>query len=164
MIISRWCAQLAAIWHWYLPFCIYISFLELSPIPACFSLMCSINKDNTDGTNSMKMCLMFVDVCFVLWMHRDWLCSLTWEKDIYIWEEFWNVNLLITEFVVLRWHCVVDRTLTSNYCLFQISICLCLCEFDRMLKSSYYLFQITVCLYFLCCICEAHQGLFVPHL
>ena len=25
MIVGRWCVQLAAIWHWYLPLCIYIT-------------------------------------------------------------------------------------------------------------------------------------------
>ena len=29
-------------------------------IPACSSLMRSFNKGNTDGTNSLKMCFMFV--------------------------------------------------------------------------------------------------------
>ena len=28
MIVGRWYAQLAAIWHWYLPLCIYITFLK----------------------------------------------------------------------------------------------------------------------------------------
>ena len=25
MIVGRWHAQLAAVWHWYLPLCIYIT-------------------------------------------------------------------------------------------------------------------------------------------
>ena len=41
-----------------------------------------------------NLCLMFVDVCFVLCMCRDWFCGLTWE-GVYIWEEFWNVRLLM---------------------------------------------------------------------
>ena len=27
MIVGRWYVQLAAIWHWYLPLCIYIIFI-----------------------------------------------------------------------------------------------------------------------------------------
>ena len=28
MIVGRWYVQFAAIWHWYLPLCIYIIFLN----------------------------------------------------------------------------------------------------------------------------------------
>ena len=28
MIVGRWYVQLAAIWHWYLPLCIYIIFFK----------------------------------------------------------------------------------------------------------------------------------------
>ena len=28
MIVGRWCVQLAAIWHWYLPLCIYVTFFS----------------------------------------------------------------------------------------------------------------------------------------
>ena len=28
MIVGQWCVQLAAIWHWYLPLCIYIIFFN----------------------------------------------------------------------------------------------------------------------------------------
>ena len=38
---------------------------EWSTIPACPSLMCYFNRGNTAGTNSSKMCLMFVYVCFM---------------------------------------------------------------------------------------------------
>ena len=44
-----------------------------------------------------KFVLMFVYVCFVLCLLRDWVCGLTWEK-VYIWEEFRNVHLLMTLF------------------------------------------------------------------
>ena len=27
MIVGRWDVQLAAVWHWYLPLCIYITFI-----------------------------------------------------------------------------------------------------------------------------------------
>ena len=82
--------QHAAIWHWYLLLCIYIIFLkkllllsipsfffntflesgidksmESSTIPVCPSLMCFFNRDDTEGTNSLKI-LCDVCVCFVL--------------------------------------------------------------------------------------------------
>ena len=83
-----WYVQLAAIWHWYLPLCIYITFFnfilclsipflyfsltlvtinytELSAIPACPSLMCSFNRGNIEGTNFENLCLMFVYACFM---------------------------------------------------------------------------------------------------
>ena len=50
-------------------------------------------------------CLMFVCACL--------FCGLTW-WTVYMWEEFWNVNLLMTEFV-LRWPCAVYRMLKSKY-------------------------------------------------
>ena len=38
---------------------------EWSTIPACSSLMCFFNRDDTEGTNSSKiLCLIFV---YVLW-------------------------------------------------------------------------------------------------
>ena len=77
MIVGRWYVQPAAIWHWYLPLCIYITFLKVyivsvhsflsfffffnmisinltawSTIPACSILMCSFNRGNIEGTNS----------------------------------------------------------------------------------------------------------------
>ena len=36
----------------------------------------------TQGTNSENLCLMFVHVCFILCLHRDWSCGLTGEKDM----------------------------------------------------------------------------------
>ena len=76
MIVGRWYVQLAAIWHWYLPLCIYITFFYFSIVSvhsffiflypgtdqlarmvddtACPSLMCSFNKGNIEGTNSLK--------------------------------------------------------------------------------------------------------------
>ena len=41
-------------------------------------------------------CLCIMYVCLVWFVLRDWFCGLTWER-VYIWEEFWNVNLLMTE-------------------------------------------------------------------
>ena len=58
-------------------------------------------------------------MCFILRLCRDWFCGLTWEKAgnfIIIWEEFWNVHLLLTfwqTLIDLRWPFAVDRTLRS---------------------------------------------------
>ena len=80
-----WYMQHAAIWHWYLLFCIYIIFFifyyfypflfplkkksdidkltEWSTIPACPSLMCFFNKCDTEGANNLEiLCFMFVYV------------------------------------------------------------------------------------------------------
>ena len=77
MIVGRWYAQLAAVWHWYLPLCIYITVfnfivylsiffffnlvsinsMEWSVIPTCPSLMCSFSRSDTEETNSSKMCV-----------------------------------------------------------------------------------------------------------
>ena len=84
--------QHAAIWHWYLLLCIYITFkkallllsipfldlpgidksTEWSKIPTCPSLMCFFNRGNTEGINSSEnLCLMFVYFLFM------WLCVRT---------------------------------------------------------------------------------------
>ena len=35
---------------------------------------------------------------FLFWcLYRDWFCGLTWQK-VYIWQEFWNMRWLTTEF------------------------------------------------------------------
>ena len=86
MIVGRWYVRLAAVWHCYLPLCIYIykkkilycvsisilyfskpdiDKLEWSTIPACPSLMCSFNRGNIEGTNSSKVCFY------------DWFCRFT---------------------------------------------------------------------------------------
>ena len=52
---GRWCVQLAAIWHWYLPLCIYITFLNFIlclSIPFLYFSLTGIDKvdgmvDNT---------------------------------------------------------------------------------------------------------------------
>ena len=88
MIVGRWYVQLAAIWHWYLPLCIYITFsnficlsipffifffnlvsinqTEWSTIPACPSLMCSFSMGDIEGTNSQKNCVCMFYVCEVI--------------------------------------------------------------------------------------------------
>ena len=72
---DRWYVQLAAMWHWYLPLCIYITFIlfyivsvhsffifffnlvlinqtEWSVIPSCPRIMFSFNRGNIEGTDS----------------------------------------------------------------------------------------------------------------
>ena len=57
-------------------------------IPACSSLLCFFNRGNTEGNNSSKiLCLMFVYVCFVLCLCREWFCGLT-SKRVYICQVF----------------------------------------------------------------------------
>ena len=61
---------------------------------------------------------IFVYVCFVLCLHGDWLCGLTWGK-FYVWEEIWNVNLLMTEFdcpevILCGWQDVKIQLLTHS--------------------------------------------------
>ena len=95
MIVGRWYVQVAAIWHWHLRVCIYITFFnirlclsiplcfllfffnlvsknltEWSTIPACPSLMCSFNRGNVEGTNSSSflsdVCVCIFYVCGVI--------------------------------------------------------------------------------------------------
>ena len=57
---------------------------------------------------SPRVCVFYVCevIGFVDWLDRGL---------IHMWEEFRNVYLLMS-LIVLRWPCVVDRTLKSNYC------------------------------------------------
>ena len=57
----------------FIPFFLFYTFLksgidkstEWFTIPACLSLMCFFNRDDTEGTNSSKiLCLMFVYILF----------------------------------------------------------------------------------------------------
>ena len=77
MIVGRWYVQLAAIWHWYLPLCIYITFVLYCICPFLFfnfspgidkldgmvddtsmpCLMSSFNWGNMEGTDSSKICV-----------------------------------------------------------------------------------------------------------
>ena len=89
--------------------------MEWSTIPACPSLMCSFNRGNIEGTNSLKIdvwCLCMYVLC--LW--NDWLCRLTWQRvDMYVrrvWKRVFAYDLSLT---VQRWPCVADRTLKSDY-------------------------------------------------
>ena len=88
MIVGRWYVQLSAIWHWYLPLSIYITFfnfvlcscipffilffnlvlinqMEWTIISACPSLMHSLNRGNIEGTDSLKIyvCFICMDFC-----------------------------------------------------------------------------------------------------
>ena len=77
--------------------------------------MCSFNRGNIEGTNSSKICIWCLCV-YVLCLRGDWFCRLTWQRvDIYVgrvWKCVFACDLSLT---VLRWPCVVDRTLKSNY-------------------------------------------------
>ena len=100
-----------------------INKLELSTIPACCSSMhffiYFLNKCNIKGTNSLKIHLMFVYVCrlifvyeFILWI---WL-----QKGLtYIQKEMWIVHLLVTEFVcpegtLYSWQDIQIQLWTTN--------------------------------------------------
>ena len=89
-------------------------------IPACPSLMCSFSMGNIEGTNSLKFfvwCLCMYILC--LW--SDWFCRLTWQRvDIYVRRVYKCVFAYDLSLTVLRWPCVVDRTLKSNYYYYYI--------------------------------------------
>ena len=62
---------------------------------------------------------MYVYVCFVLCLRRDWFCWLTCE-GVNIWEEFWNVNLLMVGFeccevTLCGWQDVTVQLLTTGW-------------------------------------------------
>ena len=94
---------------------IYLPLIAWSAIPACPSLMCSFNRGNIEGANSSKICVWCLCV-YVLCLWNDWFCRLTWQRvDTYVgrvWKCVFAYDLSLT---VLRWPCVVDRTLKSNY-------------------------------------------------
>ena len=49
MTVGRWYVQLAAVWHWYLPLCIYItffSFILCLSIPLFYDLEPGIDKSD----------------------------------------------------------------------------------------------------------------------
>ena len=76
---------------------------EWSTIPAMPSFMCSFNRGIIEGTNSLKMCLMFVYtyvLCLLLWLVLQTDLTVGWY--IIMWEEFRNVYLLMT-WVWLSW-------------------------------------------------------------
>ena len=54
MIVGRWYVQLAAIWHWYLPLCIYITFLILYDVcPFLFIFFRGFNLSGIDKLDGM---------------------------------------------------------------------------------------------------------------
>ena len=101
-----WYVQHAAIWHWYLLLCIYITFeffycfcpflfytfkksgidksTEWFTIPVCPSLMCFFNRGDTEGTNSSKN----ANLC------QNWFCG------------FWIICSLMT--------CVLGKKTTTT--------------------------------------------------
>ena len=77
-------------------------------------LMCSFNRGNIEGTNTLKiyawwLCI-YIYVCEVI-DFVDWLDG----GLIHMWEEFRNVFAYDLSLTFLRWPCVVDRTLKSSY-------------------------------------------------
>lgn len=55
---------------------VLMNWMEWFTIPACprSMTMCSFNRGNIEGTDSANLCLMYV-----LCLHGDWFCVLTWE-------------------------------------------------------------------------------------
>ena len=83
--------------------------------PLCAFLTGVILKGLTLWKFVSDVCVRMFYVCkmigFVDWLHRGLICT---------WEEFRNVYLLMS-LTVLRWPCVVDRTLNSNYYYYYYS-------------------------------------------
>jgi len=92
--------------------------MEWSTIPACLGLVCSFKRGNIEGTDCSKICVWCLCM-YVLCLWSDWFCRLTWQRvDIYVrrvWKCVFAYDLSLT---VLRWPCVVNRTLKSNYYYF----------------------------------------------
>ena len=82
-----------------------------SPLALCLAIfrICSFNRGNIEGLTLRKV--MF-EVCFVF--VKGLVLWIDWGRG-YVWEFFWNVPLLITGLIVLRWPCAVDRTLKYSY-------------------------------------------------
>ena len=60
--------------------------------------MCSFNRGNIEGINSLKICVWYLCMYASFFcLCRDWSCGLTAER-VFLWEEFWNVHLLMLEF------------------------------------------------------------------
>ena len=63
MIVGRWYVQLAALWHWYLLWCIYITvlnFILCLSIPFLYFLKSGIDELDRmvgDTSNSSKICV-----------------------------------------------------------------------------------------------------------
>ena len=58
-------------------FCPFLFIMFKKSINMFDGKKCSFNRGNTEGTNSSKKKLMFVHVCFVLCLYRDWFGGLT---------------------------------------------------------------------------------------
>ena len=67
--------------------------MEWLMIPACPHPMCKITRATLKGPIVQKS----VDVCVVLYLCMDWFWG--FDLGVHTWKEFWNVHLLMTEFV-----------------------------------------------------------------
>ena len=121
---GRWYVQLAAILHWCLPLCIYVTFLNfilcLSIPFLYFSLTWyrSLRRNGRWYQHVLALCALLTGVIlkgltlrkFVsdVWVFMFYVCEVIGFVDwldrglIYMWEEFRNVHLLMT-WVWLSW-------------------------------------------------------------
>ena len=97
MIVGRWYVQLAAIWPWYLTWCIYITvfnFMLCLSIPFLYFSLIWYRWIRQNGWWYQQLfknlCLMFVYVCFmfVIWLERGLICGKSLEMWICLWPEF----------------------------------------------------------------------------
>ena len=67
---------------------------------------------------------VYVSVCFVLCLCKDWFCGLTWRK-LYIYMRYFEVCVCLwPNLIILRWPCVVGRTLKSSCSLIYSALIL----------------------------------------
>ena len=94
---DRWYVQLAAMWHWYLSWCIYITvfnFILCLSIPFLYFSLIWYRWIRQNGWWYQQLfknlCLMFVYVCFmfVIWLERGLICGKSLEMWICLWPEF----------------------------------------------------------------------------
>ena len=97
MIVGRWYVQLAAIWRWYLSWCVYITvfnFMLCLSIPFLYFSLIWYRWIRQNGWWYQQLfknlCLMFVYVCFmfVIWLERGLICEKSLEMWICLWPEF----------------------------------------------------------------------------
>ena len=89
--------------------------MEWSIVPGCPSLLCSFNRDNIDGTNSSKMCVL----CFCMYSLCVGIGFVDGLEKEFIGAEFWNVHLLMTEFdcpevTLCGWQVVKIQSVTNQ--------------------------------------------------
>ena len=113
--------------------CVFLQACQISTVTLSLYRSC---------TNSLNLCVsdvcVYMYVCEVIGfdlniffiqdkikiqrivMWSDWFCRLTWQRvDIYICEKSLETCICLWPEFVLRWPCVVDRTLKSNYYYFS---------------------------------------------